>query len=172
MRIDSMRLLPSRVAKLVVALVALIATDGITANLSSGSMPLLSSSVAEARFRGGGGRVGGGGYRVASRTTVRPGVGVTRSTTVAGGRYHYGAVSNRPGVYPGTVGTVRRVARRTARRTAYRTASGYSYYYGSPIIALPAPSCYAVMWEGMSAYNCGGIMYIYQDGQYYPIESD
>lgn len=136
---------------------------------------------ASAYFRGGG-RIGyGGGYRVAARTTVWPNGGVTHSSTVAGGRYHYAAARSgyvyTPGLaYGVTPGQVRRVARRTAQRTsarvAYRTAAGYTYYYGMPAAVLPSSSCYAVYWEGMTAYNCSNIMYIYDSGQYYPIEGE
>lgn len=112
---------------------------------------------------------GGGGF-VRASTTYRPGVGVTRSTTVAAGRYHTPAVlpAYRPGLaYPGVAV---RTARNVARRVAYRTAAGYSYYYGAPIYVLPSPSCEAVIWEGMSVYNCAGVMYLYEDSQYYPLE--
>jgi hypothetical protein len=129
----------------------------------------LGYTEADAMFRGGGGRMGGG-VRVGASTTFRPGEGVTRSTTVAGGRYHTPATlpDLRPGVAP--PGSAIRTVNRVTRRVARRTARGYTYYLGVPIVALPSSACYAVIWEGMTAYNCGGVLYVYEDSQYYPIE--
>lgn len=123
---------------------------------------------AEARRGGGFGR-GGGRGGVAAATSYRPGRGVGHSATVAAGRYHRPAVPNyRPAVgYPGSAV---RTTRRVARRVAYRTAAGYSYYYGATYSALPSSACYPVIWQGMSAYNCNGVMYVYQNSQYYVIE--
>lgn len=118
---------------------------------------------ADANVRGGG-RVGG--VRVGASTSFRPGAGVTRSTTIAAGRHHVPATL--PGV--GAPGSAIRTARHVAGRVARRTARGISYYLGAPIVVLPAPSCYAVMWEGMTAYNCGGVLYLFENGQYFPIE--
>jgi hypothetical protein len=163
----------ARVRRFVILMVPLVMLDGVAASFLPQSQPLLSSSVAEARFRGGRGGGRAGGYRVAARPTVRPGSGAYRSRTIANGRYHRPAQSPyygyRPGVRPGyTPGHVRRVARRTTRRVAYRTMSGYTYYYGTPV-TYPESSCSTVYWEGMTAYNCGGVMYVYEGGQYFPI---
>jgi hypothetical protein len=133
---------------------------------------LWDAATAEARIRGGGGGFGGGA-RVSARTTYRPAVGVTRSVT-ATSRYHRPVVNPgvRPGYRPYVPGTVNGVARRTARRTVnramYRTAYGTSYYYGNSVSVLPS-ACYMTYWEGISAYNCGGYMYVYENGVYYPI---
>ena len=56
------------------------------------------------------------------------------------------------------------------RNVMYRTAAGYSYYYGEPMVALPTPACFAVMWEGMSAYSCDGMIYAYDGNQFYPVQ--
>ena len=133
-------------------------------------LPDMSTNTAEAVIRAG--RGVGGGFRTTSRTTIRPGAGVTRTTTVAGGRYHTPTTLPARTYVPGTGvgGVARRTAPRTSARVAYRTASGYSYYYGSPVVVLPTPACYSVIWQGMSAYNCNGAIYILENGQYFPIE--
>lgn len=152
---------------LAIGIAALTAAEGALTELGS---PVFSSGTAEAIVRAGGG-ARAGGYRAASRTTVRPGVGVTHSTTVAAGRYHRPATLPGHAYVPGSaVGVAHRTARRTTRRVAYRTAGGYSYYYGAPVVVLPTPACYSVMWEGMAAYNCNGVIYLYEGGQYYPME--
>jgi hypothetical protein len=117
----------------------------------------------------------GGGLRVAASTTYRPGRGVTSSRTVTAGRYHTAATlpaySAGVGYRGAAIRTIRSVARQTARRTAYYAATGYSYYYGEPAVALPVTSsCIQVIWEGTTAYNCGGYMYLYANGYYYPID--
>jgi hypothetical protein len=121
---------------------------------------------ANAAFRGG----GGGGARVRSTTTVRTGAGVTRSTTVAAGRYHRPTTlpARTPGVaYRGAAVRTTTVVR---NGNVYRSSTGYAYRYGRALVALPYASCYAVMWQGISAYNCNGIMYVNQNSSYYAIE--
>jgi len=118
---------------------------------------------AKANIRGIGGH--GGGIRASASTSFRPGAGVTRSVTVAAGRYHAPAVH--PGL--GAPGAAIRTARRVERRIARRTAAGFVYYVGTPIVGSPSAGCSMVMWEGMAVYDCGGILYVYENGQYYPI---
>jgi len=123
---------------------------------------------AKANIRGFGGR--GGGVRATAAASFRPGAGVTRSVTVAGGRYHTPAVL--PGYQPGlgAAGAAIPTTRRVERRIARRTAAGLVYYVGAPLVGLPAAGCAMVMWEGLAVYNCGGVLYQLEDGQYYPIE--
>jgi hypothetical protein len=128
--------------------------------------PLEASAIG---FRGG---AVGGGVRVGAAVSFNPGAGVYRSATVAAGRYHIPATlpAYRPGVgYAGAAArTVAAVA--ITRNVLYRTAGGYSYYYGNPVYAAPSSGCYNVIWEGMSAYSCDGVIYAYENGAYYPIQ--
>ena len=123
---------------------------------------------AEASIRGFAGR--GGGIRASASTSFRPGAGVSRSVTVAAGRYHTPAVL--PGYHPGlgAPGAAIRTTRRVERRIARRTAAGLVYYVGAPLAGVPAAGCAMVMWEGMAVYDCGGVLYQLENGQYYPIE--
>jgi hypothetical protein len=127
-----------------------------------------------------GGMRGGGGARVSASTSFRPGAGITRSTTVAAGRYHTPALQPRfnpvvrPAYNPGlayhgaAIRTIGAVA--ITRNVIYRTAAGYNYSYGEPSSTLPAPSCSEVMWEGSSAYSCDGVIYAFDGAQYYPVQ--
>lgn len=123
---------------------------------------------AQASIRGFGGR--GGGIRASASTSFRPKAGVTGSVTVAAGRYHTPAVL--PGYSPGlgAPGAAIRTTRRIERRIARRTAAGFVYYIGAPLAGVPASGCAMVMWEGMAVYDCGGVLYQLENGQYYPIE--
>jgi hypothetical protein len=123
---------------------------------------------AQASIRGIGG--GAGGIRASASTSFRPAAGVTRSVTVAAGRYHTPAVL--PGYAPGlgAPGAAIRTTRRIERRIARRTAAGFVYYVGAPLTGVPASGCVMVMWEGMAVYDCEGVLYQLENGQYYPIE--
>lgn len=114
----------------------------------------------------------GGGYRGVARTSYaagrRVGYGVGRSG------YRYGRVAHAPWTAAG-------VARRTTRRVVRRNAYGYGvaanygynngYYYGSGVEALPGGGCASVIFQGQSAYDCGGVIYVYDSGsgQYVPV---
>lgn len=111
-----------------------------------------------------------GGIRASASTSFRPGAGAAGSVTVAGGRYHTPATlpSHLPGI--GVPGAAIRTTRRIERRIARRTAAGLVYYVGAPIMGELPSACTMVMWEGMAIYDCGGVMYVLENGQYCPIE--
>lgn len=95
---------------------------------------------------------------------------MTRSVTVAAGRYHTPAVL--PGYHPGlgAPGAAIRTTRRIERRIARRTAAGFVHYVGEPLVGVPDAGCAMVMWEGMAVYDYGGVLYQSENVQYYPIE--
>jgi hypothetical protein len=177
-----MKTLMTRGSRRKKALVVLAAFAGLGA-VSAWPAPW-GERVADAYIRGGVVAVGGRGVVAVSRTTVVPGVGVSRAVVV-GGRTAFSValdpdavpdavvfrppavVAGRPGANLGYTATGINVTRITAG-----PSTGTVYRYGSYVSTLPA-GCTTIFRQGVAAYRCGATTYQYDvvNGSivYYPV---